>query len=107
MRQSLPTAALQDMKMLGSGFKIARIRRRISVRSMAERMDVSPDTVVRLERGDPGIAIGVISKATAVLGLGSRLGVLVEPTRDTVGQALELSRLPKAVRSSTDRDLDF
>lgn len=77
------------------------------MRSMAERLDISTGTLQRLEKGDPGVSIGLVAKALSVLGVQGRLGQVIEPATDSVGQTLELSRLPKAVRATTTSDLDF
>jgi DNA-binding transcriptional regulator YiaG len=54
------------LHLLGRDIATARRRSRILQRLLAERMMVSLDTVQRLERGDPGIGLGVV--VTAPLG---------------------------------------
>lgn len=116
--EALPPAVKRGLEQLGADIAVARKRRHIPLRQMAERMMVSLDTVQRLEKGEPGVGIGVVASALWVLGMGDRLSLLVDPARDQVGLARDLERLPKRVsgrRSSSETvsgttslpDLDF
>ena len=67
---------------------------------MAARLFVSRDTLWRLERGDPTVAIGTIATAAFVLGLHDRLANLAAPATDELGLSLEERRLPKRIRRS-------
>jgi hypothetical protein len=57
----------------------------------------------KVERGDPGVAIGVYANALHALGLVDRLGTVAAPEQDPVGMALEEERLPKRVRLRVKR----
>jgi hypothetical protein len=85
--------------MLAQDIAVARTRRRIPQRLLAERMMVSLDTVQRLEHGDPGISLGVLATALWSLGLLDNLTNLASPDHDTVGQTEEQQRLPRRVRT--------
>jgi len=104
--EALPAPLLRALTKLGGDLRVARKRRRISVRQMAERMMVSVDTLVRLEKGDPRVGLGILGSALWALGMHEHLAQLVEPDRDTVGKNLELTRLPKKVRTQ-GADFDF
>lgn len=54
---------------LGERIHVARLRRRLSVTEMAERMGVSRATLHSLERGNLTIGFGVLVRALGVLGL--------------------------------------
>jgi hypothetical protein len=69
-------------------------------------MMVSPYTVQRLERGAPGISLGVVATALWALGLIDRLATLAASEHDTIGKAEDLKRIPRRVRAPK-RDLDF
>lgn len=62
-------AALRQMQALGERLRLARLRRRITTVQFSERVGVSRDTLNRLERGDPAIALGTYLRALRVLGL--------------------------------------
>ena len=54
---------------LGDRLRMARLRRRMSVTEMAERMGVSRTTLYHLEHGDLSVGLGVLVRALGVLGL--------------------------------------
>ena len=59
---------------------------------------VSRDTLWRLERGDPSVAMGTLATAVFVLQLHERLGNLAAPARDKPALSLDEARLPKRIR---------
>jgi len=65
---------------------------------MASRLFVSRDTLWRLERGDPSVALGTFATATFVLQLHSRLANLAAPEKDELGLSLDEHRLPQRIR---------
>jgi hypothetical protein len=65
---------------------------------VAERAQISRPTLIRAERGDAGVGIGVYATVLWVLGLSDRLGRLAAAETDALGLHLEEERLPKRVR---------
>ncbi|WP_426340737.1 helix-turn-helix domain-containing protein [Pseudoduganella sp. S-14] len=61
--------ALKQLANLGERMRLARCRRKISTVIFAERMGVSRETLSRMEKGNPSIAIGTYLRALRVLGL--------------------------------------
>jgi len=55
-------------------------------------------TMIKVERGDPSVSIGVYANALYTLGLVERLGEVADLAHDEVGQALEAERLPRRAR---------
>lgn len=84
---------------LGQDIRGARLRRRITVADLAARAGTSPSTVARLEKGDPGVAIGTLADVLVVLGLVQRLADLIDIRKDDLGLALIAERLPRRGRS--------
>jgi len=74
---------------------------------LAERIGVGRRTIARLEKGDPGVALGVFCTAPWVLGLWETVEVLADPGADKAGQFLDKQRLPKRVRLQREKELDF
>ena len=64
---------------------------------MAERLFISRDTLWRMERGDPTVAIGTLASALFVLQLHERLATLAAAGGDTLGLAKEAELLPKRI----------
>ena len=87
------------LERLGQDFRGARLRRGIAVSDMAARAGTSSSTVARLEKGDPGIAIGTLADMLVVLGLVERLADLIDIRKDDLGLALVAERLPRRGRS--------
>ncbi len=79
---SLPVAASVALKQLGENLAIARVRRRESQRVWAKRLGVSVPTLIRLERGDPGVGIGILATALWILGRAQALPALADPETD-------------------------
>jgi len=64
---------------------------------MAGRLFVSRDTLWRLERGDPTVALGTLATAMFVLQLQDQLAGLATPSNDTLALSLDEDRLPKRI----------
>lgn len=102
---SLPPEALASLRVLGEHFALARLRRKESQKQWAGRVGVSVPTLIRLEKGDPTVSMGVYATALWLLGLSGGLAELAAPSKDL--QALETdvrqaSRL-RATRSRTSQ----
>jgi transcriptional regulator with XRE-family HTH domain len=79
---SLPPEAASSLAALGEQLALARLRRNESQRQWAMRIGVSVPTLIRMERGDPTVSIGVYATALWLLGLSSGLGELASPAKD-------------------------
>lgn len=82
---------------LGERLRLARLRRKVSQTEMAARVGVSRMTIIRLERGDPNVALGVLTRVLGVLGLEADLDL--PAASDEIGRRLQDLELP--VRSRT------
>jgi transcriptional regulator with XRE-family HTH domain len=95
---SIPLPAAHALRKLGRDLALARRKRGISTSDMAARLFVSRDTLWRLERGDPTVALGTLVTATFVLKLHDRLANLAAPASDELGLNLDERRLPQRIR---------
>jgi len=95
---SIPLPAAHALRKLGRDLALARRKRGISTADMAERLFVSRDTLWRLERGDPSVAMGTLATAVFVLQLHERLTNLAAPASDALALSLDEARLPKRIR---------
>jgi transcriptional regulator with XRE-family HTH domain len=99
---TIPPAAAQALRALGENLAIARSRRRESQRAWAKRLGVSVPTLIRMERGDPGVGAGIYATALWLMGTVAGLPELAAPAADRgalegdVRQALQR----RAVRSA-------
>lgn len=101
--QGLPLPVRRALEKLGQDISAARRRRRITMATLAERAFVSRQTLMRVERGEPGVSMGIYATVIFVLGMVERVGALVDSSADQLGAALEGEQLPKRVRSRTRR----
>lgn len=100
----VPAEVKRALERLGADVSEARRRRRLPMDVVADRALTTRQTVARIERGDPRVAIGTWASVLFALGLANRLGDLAAPSGDREGLALEAERLPKRVRlPRTDR----
>lgn len=95
--RSSPIPLKAALRKLGSDLRDARLRRRLPAALMAERAGISRTTLLKVEKGDPGVAAGTYATVLFVLGLLNRLSDLASPKTDEVGLALEGERLPKRI----------
>jgi transcriptional regulator with XRE-family HTH domain len=95
-------AAAKQIATLGQRLRLARLRRKITSVLLAERMGVSRDTLHRLEKGDPTIAIGTYVRALRVLGLDGDLDAVASD--DELGRKLQDLALPGRRRKRSGDD---
>ncbi|HMO20812.1 MAG TPA: helix-turn-helix transcriptional regulator [Candidatus Melainabacteria bacterium] len=105
--ESPPFAVEKSIKQLGSNLRIARVRRNLSIASVAERIGTGPRAVMDAEKGKLSTGIAVFA---ALLWLYDQLDQLDEvalPERDAEGIVFEsASRRIRAGRVNGTRELD-
>ena len=94
----LPLPVKRALAKLGEDIRSARLRRRINPTTMAERAFITRPTLRKVERGDPGVALGIYATIMFVLGLTPRVADLADARADDVGLQLEEERLPQRIR---------
>lgn len=95
----LPVPVRNALRKLGRDIRDARRRRRIPLAIAAERASISEPTLIKLERGDPGVAMGIYATVLFVLGLMEPIADLADARRDQVGLELEEEHLPQRIRT--------
>jgi transcriptional regulator with XRE-family HTH domain len=105
----LSSKQLQEAQALGSAVARLRTARRVRQDEAAVRAGMSRNTAYRLERGDPGIAIGQILRYVDAIAPGLGLGDVLA-MRDPSLKALEAREKTTRVRAMSKqeaRELDF
>lgn len=97
---TLPIPVRRALRKLGADIKDARRRRRIPTAVMAERALISRPTLVKVEKGDPAVSLGIYATVLYVLGMVDRLGELAAAENDPVGLELEQEQLPERIHLS-------
>ncbi|WOS67190.1 MULTISPECIES: helix-turn-helix transcriptional regulator [Sinorhizobium] len=105
--KSPPAAVEKSLKGLGSNIRIARLRRKIRLEDLAERIGVSRFALADAEKGKPTTSIVVYAGALWALGLLAEMSLLADPDRDSEGKALERVRSPKKAHPPKALDNDF
>lgn len=91
---SISPLAKRQLREMGENIKLARLRRNLSIRAVAQRAGLSPTTVVSLEKGATGVSIGAIANVLHSLGLAEHIGLLGQ--NDVLGRKLlDLEIIPK------------
>ena len=94
----LPPATAGAIEKLGADLAVARLRRKESLRSWAQRLGVTVPTLQRLEAGDPSVGIGIVATALWLIQRDGELRSLAAPEHDQgaieldVREAIELGR---------------
>lgn len=88
--QILPSTA-KVLSGLGENIKIARLRRKLSAAQVAERANISRPTLLAIEKGMSGVAIGSYAQVLFVLQLEKDL--LKVAADDVLGRKLQDAEL--------------
>jgi DNA-binding XRE family transcriptional regulator len=94
----LPMKVRRDLAKLGGDIAVARRKRSLTSAMMAERLGVAKSTYLKIEKGDPRVAMASYAMALFVLGFDAALGDLIDPAKDEQGLLLDEARLPKRIR---------
>lgn len=96
-KSPIPLPVKRALHKLGQDIRDARRRRRIPATLLAERASMARMTLNKIERGEPGVAMGHYATVLFCLGLNDRLTELADLRNDPVGQLLEEEHLPQRI----------
>src|SRR5437763_473509 len=97
--ESLPPAGAAALRRLGADLGTARKRRRESLRDWAARLNVSVPTLMRLEKGDPTVSMGVYATALWLLNRHEVLAGAADPKEDLAALEAEVEKAGQRHRS--------
>ena len=72
---------------LGENIKLARLRRKLSIRSMAERAGIATSTLGNIEDGSPSVSLGSYLQVLSVLRLEEDLLLIAD--KDPIGRQIQ------------------
>jgi hypothetical protein len=84
----MPPSTLAALEQLGADLAVARLRRKESLKTWAQRMGITVPTLQRLEAGEPSVGLGILATALWLIGRDAALASLATPKEDR--GALEL-----------------
>jgi transcriptional regulator with XRE-family HTH domain len=91
------------LQRFGNRLRLARLRRRIAAKQVAERAGMSPMTLRSLERGGSGVTMGAYLSVMQVLGIEKDLELLGQA--DPMGRQLQDARLPAHSKKTSRKDV--
>jgi len=101
---AIPFPVEQSLRRLGASLKTARLRRNLSLESVAAKIGTNRRVIADAENGKPSTGIAVYTALLWTYGLLSQLDDVAAPERDREG--LTLSTLRERTRAHTGRGLD-
>lgn len=94
----------QSLHRLGANLKTARLRRNLTLESVAEKIGTNRRVVADAERGKPSTGIAIYTALLWAYGLLTQLDEVAAPERDNEG--LTLTNLRNRTRAREARGLD-
>jgi transcriptional regulator with XRE-family HTH domain len=82
----------------GDRLRLARLRRQLTAKQVAERAGMAPMTLRSLERGGSGVTMGAYLAVMQVLGIEKDIDLLAKA--DPLGRELQDARLPSTARTT-------
>jgi transcriptional regulator with XRE-family HTH domain len=98
MKRVLLPSQQRTLKAFGENIKYARLRRDLSSEQISERAGISRNTLIKIEKGEEGVALGYYFRVLAVLGLDKDL--LLVAADDELGRRLQDAKLTVKERAS-------
>ena len=96
----LPSKVRNNLQTLGIQIKMARKRRKLSLATLAERAQCSQLTLIRVEKGEPTVSIGIYARVLYALGLHNDLTLVAKA--DLAGNAIVNNEVMKRNEKNID-----
>lgn len=98
MKRTLLPKYQRMLLQLGEHIRLARLRRDLSSEQVAERAGIARNTLIKIEHGDEGVAMGSYFRTLIALNLADDLLLLAKD--DALGRALQDAQLLVKERAS-------
>lgn len=98
MRRELLPSQSRLLRTLGEQIRYARLRRDLTTAQIAERAGISRTTLVKVEKGDDGVALGQYFRVLIALGLAEDITLVAKD--DELGRKLQDAKLDVKKRAS-------
>ena len=101
--EALPVQARSALARLGADLATARKRRKQSLRAWATRLQVSVPTLMRMEKGDPTVSVGVYATALWMINRHAALALLADPKEDVAALEAEIQQASQRHRVKKEK----
>ena len=102
-----PGEVEEAIRRLGRNLRTARLRRRLRIQDVADRIGTSRFTVADVEKGKVSTSIAAYAGALWALGLLPQMTNVADPDNDEEGKVLEDARRPTQAPRRVALDNDF
>lgn len=102
-----PFQVEQALKRLGENLHMARIRRKLTIEEVAQKIGTGPRPITDAEKGKPSTTIGVYAALLWAYDLLGPLADLANPATDEQGLTLASAKEKTRVRKSKGLSGDF
>ncbi len=92
-------ATTRLLKQFGEQLRLARLRRHLTAKQVAERAGMAPMTLRNVERGSAGVTLGAYVAVMQVLGVAQDITLMAKA--DETGRQLQDARLPTPRKTRT------
>lgn len=103
--RAVPYPVEQALKKVGKSLRVARLRRRLTIEEVAEKIGTGARAVRTAESGKPSTSVAVYAALLWVYGLLSPFEQLADPQSDEAG--LAMAGVGERARRSKGLDNDF
>ena len=86
-KANIPLTVRNNLRLVGEHIMQARLRRKFTTIMVAERADISRETLRKVENGESGVAVGAYANVLFCLGLDDNLLLLAG--NDPLGRRLQ------------------
>lgn len=107
LQNSTPSAVEKTIKGLGENLRTARLRRKLTIKEVADKIGVGIRVVSDAEHGKPATSIKVYMALLWVYDLLEPAADLANPLKDEIGLRLASLKDPKRSRNKETIDNDF
>ncbi len=97
-KSAVPRQMLAELEKVGEDIRYARIRRKFTMEELSKRACISRQTLNKVEKGSPNVAIGIYARVLFLLGITGTVRNLADLSNDPISRDIEIASLPQRVK---------
>ena len=99
--KSISPKLLHSLEVVGNNLKYARLRRDLSMETIAQRADISRATLQQIEAGSPSVCIGSYLEVLSILGMEEQIELV--GAGDPLGRLLQDIKIKPRGRATKNK----